>query len=156
MAKRKTRKRRKSDLEKIIEYLIKFTIAPREKSPILWRMDKVFSQYHFEAECKDKIYAFDGRHFYVYPAGYDLPPGIRIGDKEGPDILLYARVDVAPKLFGELWQRVCCQYEKELLEDEIKHASEHKKHDLLQEEERKRVLKNTKKILEDFLRKQDF
>lgn len=156
MAKRKARKKSKSDLEKILEYLIKFTIVPREKSPIQWRMDKVFSFYSFETEVKGKIYVFDGRHFYVYPAGHELPPGVRIGDKEGPDILLSARIDAAPKLFGELWQKVCGQHKKELLEDEIEHVREHKEHDLRQEKERKRVLENTKKILEDFKRKQDF
>lgn len=150
MAKRKARKKGKNDLEKILEHLIKLTTVPREKSPIQWRMDKVFSQYHFETEHKGKIYAFDGRHFFVYPAGYELPPGIRIGDKAGPDILLHARIDAAPKLFGELWQRVCGQYEKELQEDARK---ERESLDILarrQKAERELSSRLAKDILKDF------
>ena len=149
-------KKDKSQLEKILEYLIKYTIVPREKSPIRWQMDKIFNFYRFETEVKGKIYAFDGRHFYVYPAGCELPPGIRIGDKTGPEILLHARIDVAPQHFGELWQRVCGQHEKELQEDDRKWEKEVITDKLRREEERKRILKNTEKILEDFKRKQDF
>jgi len=110
----------KNPAEKIVENLIKLTTVPIEKSIIKWQINRTFDQYHFKAEYKGKIYTFDGRHFDVYPAGYELPPGIRIGDKSGPDILLSARIDAAPKEFGDLWQAICGQHEKELLEDKRK------------------------------------
>lgn len=150
MAKRKVRKRRESDLEKILENLIKLTTIPREKSVIQWRMDKVFEVYYFEAEYRGKIYKFDGRHFYVYPAGYELPPGIRIGDKTGPGILLYVKITAAPELFGELWQRVCGQHEKELREEQVRLAKERDGMEQKRRWDQKRALENTKKILGDF------
>jgi len=145
-----------SPLCKIIKYLTRFTTVPIEKSGIQWRIDTVFNFYRFETEVKGKIYVFDGRHFMVYPAGYELPPGIRIGDKSGPDILLNVKINMAPKLFGELWMQVCGQHEKEIAEDQVAREREVEITKKTQEEERKRVLENTKRILDDFRRKQDF
>ena len=150
MAKLKARKSSKSDLEKIIEYLIKFTMVPREKSPIQWKMDKVFNFYRFETEVKGNVYVFDGRHFYVYPAGYELPPGIRIGDKEGPDILLHARIDAAPKQFADLWQVVCGQHEKELQEDARKERESLEASERRQKAERKQSSRLATDILKGF------
>jgi len=149
-------KKSKSSVEKIVENLVKLTTVPIEKSVIKWRMDKVFSQYRFETEYKCKIYAFDGRHFIVYPAGYELPPGVRIADKQGPDILLNTKINAAPKLFGELWMQVCGQHEKELDDDKIAQERENTTAEARQKAERERVNKNVELILEDFKRKQDF
>ncbi|KKT39897.1 hypothetical protein A2W54_01575 [Candidatus Giovannonibacteria bacterium RIFCSPHIGHO2_02_43_13] len=140
----------KSLVEKIVENLIKLTTVPIEKSVIKWRINKVFGQYYFETEYKDKIYTFDGRHFYVYPAGYELPPGIRIGDKSGPDILLSARIDAALKEFGDLWQVICGQHERELKEDRLKQDKERDLTALRDETERLIALEKTRRILNDF------
>ena len=143
-------KKSKSSAEQIVENLIKLTTVPIEKSVIKWRMDKVFNQYNFEAEYKGKIYRFDGRHFYVYPAGHELPPGIRIGDKSGPELLLNVRINTAPKEFGDLWRVVCGQHERELAEDRISREKEMEAMKIAQEKERNRISENTKQILNDF------
>ncbi len=151
MAKKQKRARQPgSAIEKILKSLIRLTTIPREKSVIRWKMDKVFSTYHFETEYKGKIYAFDGRHFYVYPSGHELPPCIRIGDKSGPDVLLSVKISAMPELFGELWQQICGQHEKELIEDKIAEMHENKTIEARREVERKRALENTEKILKDF------
>jgi len=148
-AKNKAQKN-KSPLEKVIEYLIKYTIVPREKSPIQWQMDKVFNFYRFETEVKGKIYTFDGRHFYVYPAGYELPPGVRIGDKSGPELLLHVRVDAMPKPLGELWQRLCGQHEKELAEDKKKWDIYVAEVELRSRHDKEKAIISAKDILDDF------
>ena len=152
MAKKQKCAKRKpaSPIEKILKNLIKLTTVPREKSAIQWKMDKVFSMYHFETEYKGKVYTFDGRHFFIYPAGYELPPGIRIGDKEGPDILLHARIDAAPKQFADLWQVVCGQHEKELQENERKERESLKASERRQKAERELSSRLAKDILKDF------
>ena len=140
----------KSPEGKIIGGLVKLTTVPLEKSVIKWQMDKVFNQYYFKAEYKGKVYSFDGRHFYVYPTGYEPPPGIRIGEKQGPDLLLHARFDARPQLFGELWQVVCGQHEKELQEDARKEREYNNEISVKQTKERKRILSRANDILKDF------
>ena len=130
-------KKSKSPVEKIIKNLIKLTTVPIEKSVIKWRMDKVFGQYRFEAKYKDKIYVFDGRHFIVC-------------NKQDPDLLLNIKINVAPKLLGELWMLICGQHDKELAEDQAAREREVKISKQTQEAERKHVLENTERILKDF------
>jgi len=143
-------KKSKSPAEKIVENLIKLTTVPIEKSVIKWRMDKVFTQYSFEAEYKGKIYSFDGRHFRVYPAGYELPPGIRISEKSGPELLLHVRVDGMPKQLGELWQRLCGQHEKELQEDARKEREYLESMARKQKSARELAKRQAEGILKDF------
>ncbi|OGF62666.1 hypothetical protein A2662_03985 [Candidatus Giovannonibacteria bacterium RIFCSPHIGHO2_01_FULL_45_33] len=140
----------KAPLLSIIENLVRLTTVPIEKSIIKWRMDKIFSQYYFETEYKGKAYAFDSRHFYVYPAGHELPPGVRIGDKSGPNLLLNTKIGVAPKKFGELWQVICGQHERELAEDRLKQDKERDLAELKDGTNRLIALENTRQILKDF------
>ena len=147
---KKLKKNIKVPLIGIIEHLTRLTTVPIEKSIIKWRMEKIFSQYYFETEYKGKVYTFDGRHFYVYPAGHELPPGVRINDKSGPDLLLNARIDAAPKEFSELWQVICGQHKRELAEDRLKQDKERDLAELRDGTNRLITLENTRQIFEDF------
>ena len=140
----------KNPAEKIVENLIKLTTVPIEKSVIKWRVDKVFGQYYFETEHKDKIYTFDGRHFYVYPAGYELPPGVSIGGKSGPELLCHVRIDAIPKQLGKLWRQLCGQHERKLKKDCLQQDKERDLTGLRYATERLMALEKTRQILNGF------
>ena len=137
-------------VRKIVEGLIRLTTVPVEKSVIKWQMNKVFSQCCFETRYKNKIYSFDGRHLCIYPAGYELPSGVIIGFKQGPDILLHIRIDAMPRLLSELWRNICGQHEKTMQNIQSQENANVFKENLRQRMEREKVLNSANEILRDF------
>lgn len=133
----------------IFRKLVRLTTVPREKSVVQWKLTRIFSSCSFETEYKGKVYVFDGRRLYVYPAGHDLPPYIRIGDRKGPDIL----VDVDCRLFralsDKLFRAARAQYTKELDEDDNLRARTIAEAKEWQKRQLKRQKLNAQKILRD-------
>lgn len=134
----------------VINNLIRLTTVPRENSKICWDRDLFFGKAFYRTEYKGKVYKFDGRHFYVYPAGYELPPGVSIGDKKGPDILIHILNDSLLSHLAQLWRAMEGQYAKEIVDERAKRDIYIKEIEGRQVEDRMCEHESAMLILKDF------